>query len=361
MKLLCYINKLNNGGAERVISIIANKLSERGYTVFLVTDYKYENEYVLSEEIHRYCVDGLYKDKDKNIVRRTMRRVRFLHRICKREKIDVMLSFIFDANFRAILSTVGLKTRNVISVRTNPTTAYKNIFSKILANIIYSFASGCVFQTKDAFNYYWPSVKKHSKVILNPVSDIFYKTLSSPLSENTIVSCGRLTQQKRFDLLIDAFYRFYNLYPDFTLKIYGTGELHDELQQKINNLGISDVAFLMGRSENISEAIKNAYAYVLASDFEGLPNSLMEAMALGIPCIATDCDGGGARAIIKDGHDGFIVPKGDSEKMAKMIEMIVTDQRTAKLISINAKRKAQEFKTVLIMNKWEYYLRSVFM
>lgn len=359
MNILCYTNKMNNGGAERVMSILVNELHNRGHEVILVNDYQYPNDYFIEPEVEHYYIDGSYNQKDGNAWRRNFRRIKFLRNICKTHKIDVVLSFISDANFRAILSTIGLKTKNVISVRVDPATAYKSRKRALLAKLFYSHAEGCVFQTQQAKEWYSQRIQKHSTVILNPVYNAFYDVENSPGKEKRIVSSGRLSTQKRFDVLIDAYSKIHSLFPEYTLEIYGEGEEKEPLQKQINKLNLQNSAFLRGRSEKIYEDIKNAAIYVLSSDFEGLPNSLMEAMVLGLPCVSTDFSGGGARAIIDNGIDGFIVPCGDGDAIAEKVMEIIKDQNVAHQLSDNAYKKGKHFATQEVVDSWEQYLKRM--
>ena len=351
MNILCYTNKLNNGGAERVMSILVNGLYHRGHKVILVNDYQFRNEYQIESSIEHYYIDGVFQQKSGNAWSRNIKRIIFLRKICKKQKIDVVLSFISDANFRALIATVGLRTKNVISVRIDPATAYKSKKRAMAAKFFYSFAEGCVFQTQQAKNWYPFKIQKHSEVILNPVSDSFYNTIGYPGSEKRIVATGRLSKQKRFDILIDAFAIIHPQFPDYILEIYGEGELKEQLQSQINNLRLKDKIVLKGRSEQIYEDIKNASIFVLSSDFEGLPNSLMEAMALGLPCVSTDCDGGGARTLISDKENGLLIETGNCVGLASSLSKLIENPEICSSLGKAAKRKAEYFKSDIIEMK----------
>ena len=173
------------------------------------------------------------------------------------------------------------------------------------------------------------------------------------------MSCGRLEKQKRFDLLIDAFHHVCDAFPEYTLEIYGEGSMEETLQTQIDSLGMQDRIFLMGRSQDIPNAIKDASMFVLSSDFEGMPNALMEAMALGLPVISTDCGGGGARALIENGVDGLIVPCGDSETLAKAMHDLLADVQRMKVMGEQAKEKGMKFSADNVVSQWEKYFLSI--
>lgn len=359
MRVLCYTNKLNHGGAERVMSIIANELHALGHYVVLINDYKYEDEYSLNPLVKHYYIDGYYGDRSGNKVTRTLRRVLYLRKKCREHNIDVVVSFISDANYRAILATIGIRTKNVISVRNDPYKDYAGRFKKKLGELFYSRAEGCVFQTEYARDFFSEKIISHSCVIENPISDVFFDIDNCPLQEKKIVACGRLTEQKRFDILIDVFSKVHKRHPDYTLEIYGDGELKESLYRQIAKLNLNESIFLKGRSNSIQTDIGNASVFVLSSDFEGMPNALLEAMALGLPCVSTDCDGGGPRAIINNEIDGILVSKHNEEEMVSAISSIIDDKQFALKLSKYAREKGKKYSPASVVKKWEKFLQSL--
>lgn len=360
MNIVCYINKLSLGGAERVMSIIANELQQRGHHIVMVTDYQMKNEYELDGAVKRIILDGDFRKRKKcGVLSRTVRRIWALRRICSENKADIILSFIDDANLRAMVSTVGLKTKNVISVRVDPNMAYRSKLSKALFRTLYAFADGCVFQTDDALHWYPEKVQCHACVILNPISQAFYKKNGAPGKEKRIASCGRLAKQKNHSLLIRAFQPIAQDIPDVTLDIFGTGALKDELEQQIKDLNLDGRVILRGQCNDVSNAIKDYSCFVLSSDFEGLPNALMEAMALGLPVVSTDCGGGGARVLIDNGKNGFIVPCNDAVEMEKAIRFCLCESPKALEMGQMAYKTALNFSQERIITQWENYMAEV--
>ena len=357
MNIICYINKLNDGGAERAMSVVGNGLVQLGHQVSMVTDYSTATEYPLHSSIERVVLDGEFTGvTSKGRIQRTLRRISNLRKLCKEQRAHIVISFMRESNFRAILATRFLKTKNLISVRIDPKIGYKSKGVALLAKMLYPLADGCVFQTQEAQEWFSNRIQRKSRVIFNPVSDAFYTTESAPMQEKRVVSCGRLSKQKRFDLLIDAFDKVSDDFPEYTLEIYGVGELQEQLQAQIEKLHRTDRIRLMGRCEDIPNAIKDASLFVLSSDFEGLPNALMEAMALGLPVISTDCGGGGARALIEDGVDGAIVPCDDAEALACAIKTFLSAPEEMARRGENAKQKGQSFAAENIVAEWESYI-----
>ena len=174
-----------------------------------------------------------------------------------------------------------------------------------------------------------------------------------------IVTVGRLHPQKNHKLLIDAFALVADQISDYTLEIYGDGELKDELQRHIDDLGLNNRVFLKGTSKEIHKLIYDAALFVLSSDYEGLPNTLLEAIALGIPSISTDCRPGGAREIIEDGINGRIVPIGSEKILATEILTVLSDTELTEKYSKNALISSRRFNTENIYNLWTDYILGI--
>lgn len=343
-----------------MMSVLAGGLALRGHEVTLVTDYSTPNEYPLLSTVKRVNIDGEFKGiSNKGVIKRTLGRIKKVRNICKHAKADLLISFMWNSNLRAVFATRFIKTKNLVSVRVDPSVEYRSEKTAFLAKRIYSMADGCVFQTEDAQSWFSTGIQKKSRVIFNPVSDSFYQTELPQKRTKRIVSCGRLDEQKRFDMIIDAFSKICDDFPEYHLEIYGQGDLQPALQEQIEKLNRQNRIFLMGRSEDVPNTIKDASLFVLASDYEGLPNALMEAMALGLPVISTDCGGGGARALIDHGKDGLIVPCGNVDALAQAIRCNLEDPETAKLRGENAGKKAAGFSTEHIVSLWEAYIAEI--
>ena len=360
MRMICYQNKLSDGGAERAMSVLANGLFRLGHSVTVATDYTAENDYPLDPGIGREVFDGEFTGATtKGRVRRTVRRIFQLRKLCRQRQADLVISFMEEANSRALLATRGLKTKNLISVRVDPNELLKYTMTRLQIKLLYPMADGCVYQTEAARDSMPKNLRAKSRVIFNPVSDAFFRADTDPLAEKRVVACGRLAEQKRFDLLSDAFHKICDGFPNYRLEIYGEGKLEEDLQQQIDDLQRNDRIRLMGRSEDIPNTIKTASLFVLSSDYEGLPNALMEAMALGLPVVSTDCGGGGARALIDPGMDGLIVPCDDADALADAIRQTLADPAAAKAMGDRAKEKADSFRASAVVAQWEAYLIEI--
>ncbi|WP_052476256.1 glycosyltransferase [Cohnella kolymensis] len=218
---------------------------------------------------------------------------------------------------------------------------------------------GFVFQTQGAQRYFPHSIQKRSVVINNPVYMKFDDYRIPNERRKVIVNVGRLHKQKNQRLIINAFAKISNDFPEYTLEIYGEGELKRELETQINDLKLSDRVSLKGTTKNLMNEIVNASLFVLSSDYEGMPNALMEAMALGIPSISTDCKPGGARELINSGINGFLCNRNSEDELSECMKYILENPSKATDMGIQAKAICTTHSTNEVFNKWEKYLLSV--
>lgn len=352
-KMMFYINTIGYGGAERVITNLADRFSKDGYEVTLVTSYGLETEYTYSENINRVILSPI---RIASQLKRNIVLTKCLRKQVKKVKPDILVSFMGESNFRAIVSCMGTKTSCVVSVRNDPDREYPNRVFKFLAKFLYRFASGVVFQTEDAKMWFPEKIQKNSQIILNQADIRFYEETSAD-EHKDIVTTGRLVPQKNHNMLIDAFAKIKDETED-NLYIYGQGADKEKLEEKINKMGLKNRVFLPGPTSNVPEIVKKSKVFVLSSDFEGMPNSLMEAMVLGCACISTDCPCGGPRYLINNMENGILVPVRDTDKMAESMKLLLSDDELRTKLGESAKEKATEFHPDVIYGKWENYLKG---
>lgn len=354
LKIILYIDVMYRGGAQRVMSVLAHYLIKNNYEVILITDFMPENpskEYNLPQQIKRIY---LKKNNTGNFLIKNITRVTKLRKIIKEENPDIILSFLGRPNIRMLLSSIGLKVKKVVSVRNDPTKEYgNNILKRIITNLIFLLADGYVFQTVDAQKYFIKKIQKKSKIILNPVDDKFYN-MKPVKNRHNIITVGRLEPQKNHKLLLDAYAEIAQKYLQDDLIIYGDGSLKKELENYALKKNIYERVHFRGNIENIEKELSKAKVFILTSDYEGMPNALMEAMAIGVACISTDCPCGGPRALIKNNSQGIMFPCNDKNKLIAAIKKVLDGNFTE--MGINAKLRAEEFRTSKIMKEWEEYL-----
>ena len=350
MKILLYTSILSGGGAERVLCQLANNFCEE-HKVTLVAAYKTEHEYSICDAVKKIYIDDSPRNKH------SLRQIVRLREIIASIRPNICISFLPQPNYKMILASLFLNTKVIVSVRNDPNKEYSSKISRIICKILYRFADGIVFQTKDAQQWFPKSIRKKSVIIMNQVDKSFFDV--QRCNGEYLVSTGRLNKQKNYPLLFRSFSRYVKSHNKEVLRIYGIGELKEELSRLIDELEMQGHIILMGSSSNISDVLIHAKAFVLSSDFEGMPNGLLEAMAVGLPCISTDCPCGGPKMIIEDGVDGLLVPIDDENKMVEALDKILSNKKFAEKIGKNAKIKAKEFRPEKVFTQWEEYLERV--
>lgn len=206
---------------------------------------------------------------------------------------DIILSFLPRSSFRAILAAKINRKKIIVCDRADPKMEYRKLINKILMKLLYKHADAFVFQTQEQKEYFSKTIQSKSNIIGNSLNNQFLENVKSEVGlEKKIVSVGRLAASKNQKLLINAFSKVHKKFPDYKLVIYGKGPLKEELELQILKLGLEGYVLLPGVKDNIIAEIHNASLFVLTSDYEGMPNALMEAMSLGLPCISTNCSGG---------------------------------------------------------------------
>lgn len=335
---------MGRGGAQRVMNVLASYLCKT-YEVILINDIVAEKEYEIDTRVKRIVLTktGFFK------------KTREIRRIIKKEKPDIVLSFLGPCNYRNILATHHLKCKTIVSVRNDPLFEYGNGLMKLIARFLFRFADGFVFQTEDAKAYFPKCVQKKAAVIMNPVDDKFYKTKWESKNDEIAV-VGRLESQKNPLLALKAFKKVSMNYPHLKMVFYGDGELKDSLMNQINTLDLSDKVILKGVVPNIEKYLAASKLFVMTSDFEGMPNALMEAMAIGVPVICTDCPCGGPRSLIRTNDEGILIKCGDLDNLVLEINKMISDTQLAKTVSRNERARALAFSSERIMKEWTQYL-----
>ena len=345
-KILFYMNTIGHGGAERVMVNLSTHFSGKYECVF-VTSMEIAEEYTLNSSVKRI---NLVDSEIGGFLKKNFVLTRKLRRVIKQEKPDIVISFMAEPNFRALTACIGRKTKNLISVRNDPNKEYPSRLHRMLAKTLYRLSDGVVFQTEQAKEWFPKAVQKKSRIILNQVASSFY-AINHTGERHGVVTVGRLTKQKNHRLLIKAFSDIANEV-ESNLTIYGEGELREELQAYVEELGLQNRVFLPGVINNVGETIKDSEVFVLSSDYEGMPNALMEALALGIPCISTDCPCGGPNALIKSGENGILIPVGDCDALSEALKALLLDAQYANKLGVSAKERSMEISPERIFACW---------
>lgn len=353
-KLAIVCGSLTRGGAERVALYLAKFIKQQGVEVFVVTASKRENEYDVPEDITRICLN----DKGTNIGS-IFQSIFRLNSVIKRNNIDTVLVMGVPICVYAIPGCLGTKAKIVVSERNDPSNFAGKKITKYLSRFLMKRADGYVFQTNDAKKFYSKGLHNKGVIIPNPLLVDNLPDRFRGKRRKIIVTAGRLIAQKNQKILIDAFSCIVDEFPDYKLVIYGEGNLEDWLKNYVNSLLLTEKVEFLGNVNDLHSQIQDASLFVLSSNFEGMPNALIEAMALGLPCISTDCPCGGPKDLIVDGVNGVLVPVNDIDSMYIAIRNILLNDKFANELGRNAQDIKNKLSIERIGYKWFEYLSNL--
>lgn len=342
MKIVFVIPDMPGGGTERVVSLLANEYSRRGIDVAILLFAGHETAYRLDERIEVVSVGAPTGGR----LGARIERIRKMRQYYKKNRNCQIWAFSVMGAVFSVLAAWGQKHYLLVSERNDPN-QYEH---PKIRDFFYRFADVVVCQTKDAMESFPKRIAKKAIVLPNPI-----EIISEPWNgerEKRVVAAGRLVPQKNHKLLIRAFARFVEEFPEYILELYGKGAQEAELKELASRLGIGQKVFFCGFSDRIQEKINQAAMYVLSSDYEGISNSLLEAIALGIPVIATDCPIGGCRTYIKDGRNGLLVPVGEIEPLVNAMKKIAKDPALAAQFGLEGRKLREEIRVGKIADRF---------
>ncbi|MEC8624740.1 MAG: glycosyltransferase family 4 protein [Bdellovibrionota bacterium] len=357
-KVIFLTNTMTAGGAERVMSNMANYLSiekSNDFEILLLTTAVTEDFYEISNQVRRE-----YLDKAQTKTPLILKPFKFilrwwrLKRLINVEKPDCVVSFLENVNLLNTLGCLGTSTNSIISMRNDPR---KNNIGPLLSamrRLVYPLADKLVVQTNSVLE--WCKARSlNSRTIVVPnsvkIPEVSWVQNTEANTPFKFIAAGRLVPQKGFDLLIEAASLIKSRDVSMSIDIYGKGSLAHELQQKIEALNLEKAVHLKGLTENLQDKLLEADAFVLSSRYEGFPNVLLEALALGVPSVSFDCKSGPSD-IIDHGVDGLLVDDGSVEALAEAMEKVIKDRSLSLRMGDNAKKNMLRYEISSIMTMW---------
>lgn len=343
------------GGAERVISTLSKYFVDNNINCTIIKLEKGNVFYTLPDKVRVITVEAKSKNKYVKKISKLIKTRKLIKNLCP----DIVLSLPEEIGVYIIPTMIGFKIPVVVSERNNPRVMPRNYITRIARTIFYHLAAGIIFQTREAMEYFPRTIQKMGIVLPNPID---LDKIPSPWSgkrRKEIIGAGRLEKQKNFHLLIDAFKLFHKRYPDYKLIIYGEGSLREDLIIYASDRIPKDAFSFPGRRNDLLDCINGASMFVLSSDYEGMPNVLSESMAMGMPCISTNCPSGGPAELIIDGENGILVPVGDTDALYNAMIKICESEQYAQKISQNALRIRNKLDAKVIGKQWFQYLESL--
>lgn len=359
MKIVILMGALTMGGAERVATTLASYLSKHNVETYLISLDNKASSYKIDSTVH------FINNKDKKEEKRLgaiKQRMNFIFTELEKIKPDLIFTMFCKTTMYALIYKI-IKNRNlkiVSSERCHPKSKDRKGLVVILNKFTSKRCDGFIFQTNRAREYYHKKVQKKGIVIHNAISNPLLEEVDSRdiRSEKLITSMGRLEDQKAQDIMIKAFEPIAKEYPEYKLVIYGEGSKRQELEKLVEKLQLQKQVFLPGNDEKAILQVAKSKIFLFTSRFEGMPNALMEAMALGIPAISTDCPMGPAE-LIENGRNGFLVAVDDEIAITNKIKLLLDNEKLATNISENSKEIKATHSIENIYNQYLEYFQKI--
>lgn len=349
MKILFLIPRMCGGGAERVVANLANEFAKRGESVVIYTPTDCRSFYKLAPLVK--VIGENYSVSHKKAIRRLKLMINgtrfwlaYKNRI-NSESPDVIISFLTEMNLIALTHKYK-NCRLIVSERNDPT-AYGRMIQWVIKHL-YAKADYLVCQSKTVARYFNCD---NTVVIQNPIDTVHIPKFYIGERRKVIASIGRLTSQKNFTILIDAFSMLSGRFNEYTLEIYGEGPLEKQLAKQIMSLGLTGRVKLLGAKKDVLKFIADVEIFVMSSDYEGFPNALVEAMAIGLPVICTDFFSGTARELISE-KNGVLVAVGDSRAIAEAMENMLSNPEKMKRMSLENLKIREKLSVSKIADVW---------
>ena len=313
MRILFTIRSLTGGGAERVVSVLSGLLADSGEDVHIITYKKTERDYKISENVK---IHEMPQRQDSPVTKGL--RIFDMRRIIKEIQPDVIIPFVGTVLYVSWFATLGMNIPFILTIRNNPWTMPEKKTSRKFRDYLADKSCAIMVQNEEQSEYFSEKLRTKCWVVPNPISEIYHDKITK------MIAVGRLHEQKNYPLLLKALADIIPDRPEITLDIFGEGHQENALKELIANLGLEKNVFLRGRSQKIEEQLKTADLFLMTSDYEGMPNALMEAMAFGVSCISSDCKTG-PKSLISSYENGLLFQTGNCTDLKKKIEWAIAN------------------------------------
>lgn len=352
MKISFVTANLNSGGAERVLSLLANEFDKHGYEVEIVFLKERVVFYSVNQSIKIVVADEECKSKSM------WKKMIWLRRHISTTQPDVVIPFRVSVYTTSLLSLLGISVPIISSERIDP--HVPDPIWDVLRRLLLPFTTHLVVQTSYIKSYYPRFIQKKTSVILNPVNEEVFKTpsdISCLQKENRIISVARLAPQKNQKMMIKAFAELVSEYPDWHLVIYGEGPIREELESLVEHLGLKGRVLLPGRTEHVIDELRKSKIFCFSSDYEGLSNAMIEAFCVGLPIVSTCVSG--TEDMLVNGENGFIIPINDQRAMVHSLKALLSDERLRIEMGERNRKKADLFSMGGIYSQWENLIKTI--
>ncbi len=385
-EIVFLIKVMHGGGAERVVSLLSRATVENGNEVSLIVTHQSKKDAILNNIDPRINVTSLMDEvsgerpsniipkvimlfarligklgfKEKSAVMKYHSRnyvsVRWLKKYFRKHKNSAAVAFLYDSIFLTLLAKSN-SNRVVISERGDPQQSIHSQTTLAFLKNEFPKADGFVFQSPDVQKWYLENTPVHGTVIFNPIKPDLPVPYNGKRKKRIVNFC-RISAQKNLNILVDAFALLHKDFPEYNLDIIGDPVGNDvegyidSVKDRIKQHNCEDCIHILPSRNDIHDYIKDYTMFVSSSDFEGMSNSMLEAMALGLPCVCTDCPAGGARAVIKDGENGLLTPVGDADALYLAMKKLIENPELANKLSENSVKIREVQSVDKIVEKW---------
>lgn len=394
-QIIFIVGNYKNGGVPMRATNLANEFGKRGYKVTILVTKEIASEVFFSLHDNVKVVslnEYIVKHKDCEIIRselerqkrviRQSKRIRYISKYLKKwdTKIErtirtirkgsilrcfllvnqnsILIPFGLTYYEQAYYAALGLKCKIIYAERNAPELELpkdKRRADELLS--ILGKADGAIFQTNEEKEFYKEYINKNVAVIYNPVK----KNLPMPFvgeRRKVIVNFCRVAEQKNLFLLINSFIELHSEYPEYCLEIYGNAVeqseelLREQLKSYVSSVSMDKYIHILPPTADVHNKIRDCMMFVSSSDFEGLSNSMIEAMAIGLPCVCTDCLGGGAREMIMNEKNGILVPMKDEEALCRGMKKMIESPEFAEQCGKEATKIRYDMAVENIVDQW---------
>lgn len=348
MKLTFVTSTLHAGGAERVISLLANSFCQKGYEVEIVCINKHLLFYPIDEKVKVWFAEDEVKSPS------ILKKVLWLRNHIKNDRPDVVIAFMLEVYCVTLASLIGVSVPVISSERIDP-----HFFGRakgLLRWLLLRRTTHLVVQTVRIKDFYSAKLQSRTTIIPNPVTDKVF-SLTPTLKQKRIIAVGRLAYQKNYPMMFRAFAKVHHDFPDWQLVVYGNGPQKDEIRGVIERLGMEGHIILAGKSDHVVEEMNKSSLFVMSSDYEGMSNALLEAICVGLPVISTDVSG--AKDLITEGVNGYIVPVGNERALTLALSSMLSSPEKMDEMGRQSKALAPRFREEQIVGQWEGLIKKV--